>query len=131
LRAKEENIEAKEIFKEFYQKGYIYKKEVGQLYCRECDQHLADRYLVGKCPECGETTRGDQCENCSAMIEAAELKDKQCKICGSIAEVKKNEYFYLSLSEFEAELEQVLENRDVWRDYAVKLTEKYLKEGLR
>jgi methionyl-tRNA synthetase len=168
LRAKEENIEAKEItdkyhrefkdlfgklgfsydlytrtddsfhhqkvkgiFKKLYQKGYIYKKEVEQLYCRECDQYLADRYVVGKCPECGEHTRGDQCESCSAMIEAAELKDKKCKICGSRAEVKETEHFYLALSEFEAEIKKTLKNRDNWRDNAVKLTQKYLKEGLK
>ncbi len=121
----------KEIFKDLYQKEYIYKKKVEQLYCSECDQYLADRYVVGRCPECGEPTRGDQCESCSAMIEAVELKDKSCKICGSQADIKETEHFYLALSEFETEVKRVLKNRDVWRDNAIKLTEKYLKEGLK
>ncbi|KXS47901.1 methionine--tRNA ligase [Halanaerobium sp. ST460_2HS_T2] len=168
LRAKEENVEAKEIadnyhrefkdsfeklgftydlymrtddsfhhqkvkefFNELYQNEYIYEKKVEQLYCSECDQYLADRYVLGRCPECGEPTRGDQCESCSAMIEAAELKDKKCKICGSGAEVKETEHFYLALSELESKIEKVLQKRDVWRDNAVKLTEKYLAEGLK
>jgi methionyl-tRNA synthetase len=121
----------KEIFEELYQKEYIYKRKVEQLYCSECDQYLADRYVLGRCPECGEPTRGDQCESCSAMIEAVELKEKSCKICGSQAEIKETEHFYLALSKFEAEVKKVLKMRGVWRDNAVKLTEKYLREGLK
>ena len=168
LRAKEENVEAKEIadkyhrefkdsfeklgftydlytrtddsfhhqkvkefFNELYQNEYIYKKKVEQLYCSECDQYLADRYVLGRCPECGEPTRGDQCESCSAMIEAAELKNKKCKICGAEAEVKETEHFYLALSELESKIKKTLQKREVWRDNAFKLTEKYLAEGLK
>ncbi|MEJ6949990.1 methionine--tRNA ligase [Natronospora cellulosivora (SeqCode)] len=118
------------IFLELLEKGYVFKKEVEQIFCEKCEQFLPDRYLEGICPYCGDIARGDQCDSCSALIDALELKEKKCKICGHEPLRKKTEHFYFALSKFQENLSEYLETSSGWRDNALKLTERYLKEGL-
>ncbi|MFW6265012.1 MAG: methionine--tRNA ligase [Bacillota bacterium] len=120
-----------DIFLQLLDKGYIYKKKIEQIYCEKCQQFLPDRYLEGICPECGEIARGDQCDFCSTLIDAVELKDKKCKICGSKPILKETEHFYLALSKFEDRLKDFFETKNNWRDNAIKLTERYINEGLK
>ncbi|MFP4662425.1 MAG: methionine--tRNA ligase [Halanaerobiales bacterium] len=120
------------VFLELLEKGYIYKKEIEQLYCPECKQFLPDRYVEGICPQCGEDARGDQCDNCSELLDPVDLLDKSCKLCGASPVQKNSEHFYLALSKFSKELTEYLEkNRENWRDNAVKLSQRYLDEGLK
>ncbi len=120
-----------EVFLKLLNKGYIYKKEIEQLYCSACNQFLPDRYVKGICPECGELARGDQCDNCSSLLEAIELEDKSCKLCGNSPVKKSSEHFYFALSRFEDLLTKYLNtNKKYWRDNAVKLSQRYLEEGL-
>ncbi|MFP4015870.1 MAG: methionine--tRNA ligase [Halanaerobiales bacterium] len=122
----------KEVFLELLDKGYIYKKEIEQLYCPECKQFLPDRYVEGVCPQCGEEARGDQCDNCSQLLDPVELLEKSCKLCGSEPVQKASEHFYLALSKFSDELNEYINRNKVhWRDNAIKLSQRYLDEGLR
>jgi methionyl-tRNA synthetase len=120
-----------ELFLELLEKGYIYKKEIEQIYCEDCQQFLPDRYVTGICPVCGEIARGDQCDACSSLIDPLELKEKACKLCGNEPILKETEHFYLALSSFEEELRNMFQGKSNWRDNALKFTERYLKEGLK
>lgn len=122
-----------EIFLELLDKGHIYNKEMEQTYCEDCAQFLPERYVEGICPVCKEPSRGDQCDHCSTILEPLELLNSRCKICGQPPTTRFTEHFYFALSSFQALLEnyvQIAEHNKLWRENAISLTKRYLKEGL-
>lgn len=122
-----------EIFLELLEKGFIYKKEIEQTYCENCEQFLPERYVEGICPVCKQPSRGDQCDHCSTILEPLELLDIKCKICGHPPTTRFTEHFYFSLSSFQTQLEnytQEAENKKLWRENALSLSKRYLREGL-
>ena len=121
----------KEFILELYNKGYIYEKNVEQAYCEKCNEYLADKYIVGKCPHCGEEATGDDCENCNGEFEINELLDIRCKICNSRPILKETKHLFFALSKFEEDVKRVYENQDGWRENAKKILKRYLDEGLR
>lgn len=121
------------IFLSLQENGHIYKKEIDQTYCEVDQQFLPDRFVEGICPVCGAQSRGDQCDNCSTILDALDLLEPKCKICGNPPTVKKTEHFYFELSAFQKELEQFVEQAkkdNRWRENAIHLSERYLQEGL-
>lgn len=121
----------KKFILELYEKGYIYERNVEQNYCDHCEQFLPDRYIEGICPHCGGAARGDQCEECSELLDPEELKDKRCKICGSEPAIKETKHLFFALSKFQQNIEKLVEEDHGWRENAIKLTKRYLREGLR
>ena len=51
------------------------KKIENRLYCNKCKRFLPDRYVIGICPKCGATSKGDACEKCGCILEPEDLKD--------------------------------------------------------
>lgn len=121
----------KEQFKKYNENGYLYEKEEEQLFCENCNMFLADRYIIGTCPKCGAQIKGDECEKCGSLLTIDEVKDTKCAICGSKTTKKKNKNLYFKLSKFEDEIRKSCEeHKSLWRDNAVKFTERYLNEGI-
>lgn len=122
------------IFLTLLENGHLYKKKIEQAYCEFDTRFLPDRFVEGICPVCGAKARGDQCDNCSTILEPADLIDASCKLCGNAPVFKETEHFYMKFSSFQTQLERFvtsakLENR--WRENAIHLTERYLNEGVR
>ncbi|WP_413299572.1 methionine--tRNA ligase [Bacillus sp. 1P10SD] len=122
-----------QIFLDLLNNGFIYKKEIEQTFCGTCDQFLPDRYVEGLCPNCGQSSRGDQCDYCSTILDPLDLLEKKCKLCGDSPIVKRTEHFYFTLSTFQEQLQSLVNHaktNGAWRENAIHLTERYLKEGL-
>ena len=120
-----------EQFKKYDKNGLLYEKEEEQLYCENCNMFLADRYIIGICPKCGNEIKGDECEKCGSLLTIDEVKDTKCAICGNPTTKKINKNLYFKLSKFEDEIRKMCEeHKTLWRDNAVKFTERYLNEGI-
>ena len=79
----------KKQFKKYYEFGYLYEKEEEQLYCENCKLFLADRYIVGICPKCGASIKGDECEKCGSLLQIDHVKETKCAVCGNLTSIKK------------------------------------------
>ena len=125
----------KEFIKEFHSKlytsEYVYEKEVPQAYCTCCDTFLADRFVLGKCPKCGEDTRGDQCDACGTVLEPENLLEPICAVCRSEITFKPSKHLYIAISKLEKELRALVDENKGWRKNAVAFTNRYIEEGLR
>lgn len=119
-----------ELFLRLLENGCLDKRNVQQTYCEVDGRFLPDRYVEGTCPVCGEKARGDQCDFCSTLLDPSDLSDRRCKLCGSTPVDRPTEHYYLRLSAFQTELESYLKNAVGWRENALQLTERYLREGL-
>ncbi len=120
-----------EIFKKLYEKGYIYKKNISAFYCENCNKFLPDRYLEGTCPNCHyEKARGDQCDGCGKLLDASELENVKCKLCGGIPVKKTTDHLFIALSKFEPKLLNWLKDKDHWKPNVLKFTHNWLKNGL-
>jgi methionyl-tRNA synthetase len=100
-----------DIVSKLIEKGYVYPKTIEIAYCPKCNRFLPDRYVEGTCPHCGETARGDECDQgCGKHLEPGELHNPVCTICGGPAEYRQQEHFFFKLSDFSDFLMNYLSN---------------------
>ena len=123
--------EVQKAIRELYNSGFIYEKDVEQLYCSYCNQFLPDRYVEGKCPNCNSSAREDQCDHCGSLLEPLELLERTCKLCNGEPIVKTTKQLYFALSKFQNIIKEHLDlSKDNWKVNAINNTERYLNEGL-
>lgn len=121
----------KEQFKKYYDYGYLYEVPEKQLFCDKCNLFLADRYIVGVCPKCGNDIKGDECEKCGSLLEIKDVKETKCAICGNKTSIKETKNLYFSLSRFQDNIKDLVSKNNLsWRENAVLFTERYIKEGI-
>ena len=104
-------------FRKLYDDGKLVEQESEQYYDEEAHQFLADRYIMGECPHCGNPNAyGDQCEKCGSDLSPMELKNPHSTISGSKPVVKKTKNWYLPLNNYQEWLKQwILEDHKEWR----------------
>ena len=130
----EEHTEVtQEIFRELYKNGYIKEHESEQFFCPNCNRFLADRYIVGECPNCAKEAKGDQCESCGKLLEPTELKNATCSSCHAHPILKKTKHLYIDLPailpKYNEWLEKTLKT-SYWSNNAIQVTKGWIKEGL-
>ena len=121
------------IFEQLDKNGFIEERTVKQVYSVDDKMFLADRYITGTCPYCGyDKARGDQCENCTKVLEPAELIDARSTISGSKnLEVRESKHLFLNLPKIENKLREWLKTKEAfWPEVAYSIALKWLKEGL-
>ena len=123
----------KDIFLRLKENGYIETRTEEAPYCASCGKFMPDRYIEGQCPHCDyEQARGDQCDNCGKVLDAVELMNPVCRICGGRPEFKETEHFYLLLSRLEDKIRDFVDQRKVsWRPNTRNNTENFLRDGLK
>ena len=123
---------ASEFFRRLYDKGEFIENTSMQLYDEEAGQFLADRYVVGKCPHCGnERAYGDQCEACGTSLNATDLIEPKSAITGSVPVMRETKHWYLPLDKWEPALrEWILEGHKEWKTNVYGQCKSWLDMGL-
>ena len=108
---------ASDFFRKLYDDGKLVEQESEQYYDEEAHQFLADRYIMGECPHCGNPNAyGDQCEKCGSDLSPMELKNPHSTISGSQPVIKRTKNWYLPLNDYQEWLKQwILEDHKEWR----------------
>ena len=119
-------------FKKLYDEGKFIEKTSMQFYDEKAGQFLADRYIVGKCPHCGnERAYGDQCEACGTSLNATDLIDPVSAITGNKPELKETKHWYLPLDRYEDWLKEwILEGHKEWKSNVYGQCKSWLDTGL-
>ena len=108
---------ASDFFRKLYDDGKLVEQESEQYYDEEAHQFLADRYIMGECPHCGNPNAyGDQCEKCGSDLSPMELKNPHSTISGSQPIIKRTKNWYLPLNDYQEWLKQwILTDHKEWR----------------
>ena len=108
---------ASDFFRKLYDDGKLVEKESEQYYDEEARQFLADRYIMGECPHCGNPNAyGDQCEKCGSDLSPMELKNPHSTISGSQPVIRKTKNWYLPLDNYQEWLKRwILGDHKEWR----------------
>jgi len=122
---------SQQFFTTLYNNGKVKPRNTQQLYCEKDKRYLPDRYVEGECPHCGASgARGDQCDACGKLIDALQLKNPKCMLCGSTPVVKETVHWFLDLPAFADDLKKWLENKPNWKDNVTKFILSWIEEGL-
>ncbi len=123
---------ASDFFRTLYDKGEFSEQESEQYYEEEAGQFLADRYITGTCPHCGnEKAYGDQCEQCGTSLSPSDLINPKSTLSGSKPVMRKTKHWYLPLDRHEAWLRQwILEDHKEWKTNVYGQCKSWLDLGL-
>ena len=123
---------ASDIFKTIESKGGFVEKTSEQYYDEKAQQFLADRYITGKCPHCGnENAYGDQCESCGTSLNATDLINPKSAISGNVPVMRETKHWYLPLDQHEAWLRKwILEDHKEWKANVYGQCKSWLDMGL-
>lgn len=129
--------ENREITQHFARKlnenGFIEERAIRQVYSPADGRFLPDRYVEGTCPHCGyDKARGDQCENCTRVLDPTDLINPRSAISGSTdLEVRETKHLFLLQSKLQHEVEQWVARHEAdWPQLASSIARKWLTEGL-
>ena len=123
---------ASDFFLNLYEKGLFEEKETEQYYDEEKNTFLADRYIIGTCPICGNTNAyGDQCEKCGSSLSPEQLINPRSTLSDAVPVKKKTKHWYFPLQDYENFLRQwILEDHKEWKNNVYGQCKSWLDKGL-
>lgn len=126
------NRTASDFFKDLYDKGKFVERTSMQYYDAEAETFLADRYITGTCPHCGnEKAYGDQCEACGTSLSATDLINPKSTLSGSEPQLKETKHWYLPLNDYEGFMrEWILEGHKEWKTNVYGQCKSWIEQGL-
>ncbi|MBP6012247.1 MAG: methionine--tRNA ligase [Alphaproteobacteria bacterium] len=118
--------------KVLWERGHIEERTTRQVYSKADGRFLPDRYVIGTCPHCNyDRARGDQCENCTRVLDPADLKDPRSALSGSKEiELRDSKHLFLKQAKFSDELRAWIGTRTEWPNLVSSIALKWLDEGL-
>ena len=125
-------VTASEFFRKLYDEGKFIERTSEQYYDEEAQTFLADRYIVGTCPKCGnDRAYGDQCEKCGSTLSPDELVDPHSAVSGSVPVKRETKHWYLPLNDYEAFLRAwILDGHKEWKSNVYGQCKSWLDGGL-
>ncbi|WP_407481494.1 methionine--tRNA ligase [Elizabethkingia meningoseptica] len=125
---------SQDFFKTLYEKGKFTEEVSEQYFDEQAGEFLADRYIVGTCPNCGnENAYGDQCEKCGSTLSPSELINPKSMLSGNVPVLKETKNWYLPLNDYESFLnEWIIEgHKDDWKPNVYGQVKSWLNDGLK
>ncbi|MEU9931679.1 methionine--tRNA ligase [Streptomyces anulatus] len=130
----QQNVEITQHFaRKLNENGFIEERAIRQVYSPVDGRFLPDRYVEGTCPHCGyDKARGDQCENCTRVLDPTDLIDPRSAISGSTdLEVRETKHLFLLQSKLQHEVEEWIATVSAeWPHLSTSIARKWLTEGL-
>ena len=122
---------ASDFFKNLYEKGKFVEKTSQQYYDEATNTFLADRYITGTCPHCGnEKAYGDQCEACGTSLSATDLINPKSTLSGQEPQLKETKHWYLPLEEYETFMrEWILDSHKEWKTNVYGQCKSWIDQG--
>ncbi|RFM34375.1 methionine--tRNA ligase [Chitinophaga silvisoli] len=119
-------------FKKMYDDGLFEEKETEQFYDEVAKVFLADRYIVGTCPKCGNPgAYGDQCERCGTSLSPDDLISPRSTLSDAVPVKKKTKHWYMPLQNYEPFLKEwLLEGHKEWKNNVYGQCKSWLDSGL-
>src|SRR4051794_6705900 len=119
-------------FKKLYDDGLFEEKETEQFYDEKAKTFLADRYITGTCPVCGNPNAyGDQCERCGSSLSPEQLINPHSVLSDAIPVKKKTKHWYFPLQNYEPWLKEwILEGHKEWKNNVYGQCKSWLDNGL-
>lgn len=130
------SLQNHELTKHFFERlaanGYIEERPIRQVYSLQDERFLPDRYVIGTCPKCGyEAARGDQCENCTSVLDPVDLLAPRSAVSGSTdLEVRTTKHLFFRLDALANEVRTWVESHEKWSRLTRSIAMKWLDEGL-
>ena len=127
-----ENVElVQRFFTKLNENGFIYVSDLDQFYCEYDRKFLPDRYVKGTCPYCGTQEQySDVCENCGRTLQAGEILNPHCSICGRPPVLKESTHYFFKLSAFSKRLEEWLRGTPGLQGDVKNYVLNWIEEGL-
>ncbi|MEE2772618.1 MAG: methionine--tRNA ligase [Bacteroidota bacterium] len=125
---------ASDFFRKMYEDGKFIEETTKQLYDAEAGQFLADRFVTGTCPKCGnEEAYGDQCEKCGTSLNATDLINPKSTITGAVPTLKETRHWFLPLDQYEDWLKEwILKGHKAdWKSNVYGQVKSWIDDGLR
>ncbi|MCG9791867.1 methionine--tRNA ligase [Flavobacterium algicola] len=124
---------AQDFFKKLYENGDFIEQVTEQLYDAKADQFLADRFVTGTCPKCGnEEAYGDQCEKCGSTLNATDLINPKSTITGETPVMKATKHWFLPLDRYEDFLKEwiLIGHKSDWKPNVYGQVKSWIDGGL-
>ncbi|HZJ35154.1 MAG TPA: methionine--tRNA ligase [Gillisia sp.] len=125
---------ASEFFTKLYEDGKFIEETTEQLYDAEANQFLADRFVTGTCPKCGnEEAYGDQCESCGTSLNANDLINPKSAITGAKPTMKETKHWFLPLDQYQDWLKEwiLVGHKKDWKTNVYGQVKSWIDDGLR
>jgi methionyl-tRNA synthetase len=122
---------ASEFFTNLYEKNIFTEEVTEQYYDEEANQFLADRYIVGTCPNCNnENAYGDQCESCGSTLNATDLINPHSTLSGAVPVIKSTKNWFLPLDKMQGDIEAYINSHKDWKANVFGQCKSWLNQGL-
>ena len=125
---------ASEFFTKLYEDGKFIEETSAQLYDADANQFLADRFVIGTCPKCGnEESYGDQCEKCGTSHNATDLINPKSAITGNVPSLKETKHWYLPLNDYQDWLKEwiLVGHKKDWKTNVLGQVKSWVDDGLK
>lgn len=126
------HVTASGLFRDLYDKGEFVEQVTEQYFDEEAGQFLADRYIEGTCPKCGnERAYGDQCEKCGSSLSPTELINPKSKLSGNTPVLKETKHWFLDLAKYGDFLKQwiLFDHANDWKNNVLGQCRSWLEAG--